>query len=577
MNPVTAQAVPTKWMARLMAAPVLAMVFTPAPQAIAAEPDRVSATVRDAEAICAPFLNEPIREPTGIAPYPAASPGMAVRGTVMAEGLPAAGAGRVIRPAPPPRPFPRTDRETYAGEPVSGVMRVAEAPVSTFAADVDTGSYANVRRMIGEKRLPPSAAVRTEEMLNYFRYSYPLPQGPGTPFTISADLAKSPWNARTTILRIGLAGYELPAEERPAANLVFLVDTSGSMRSRDKLPLVKCSLALTAHRLRPEDRVAIVTYSGSSRVVLEPTSDKHAVIAAISELDAGGSTAGGAAIERAYGEARKNFRAGQVNRILLATDGDFNVGITNREALIDMVEREREAGISLTALGFGTGNLNEAMMEQIADHANGNYFYIDGPAEAAKVLDDELASTLFTIAKDVKIQVEFNPAHVSEYRLLGYENRALDEEDFSNDNVDAGEIGAGHQLTALYEIVPAGVQGWLPERRYAANRRPEAEGDENGEMAMIRLRYKLPDGERSMLVERAVPAEALHRAGPAAGDMGFAIAVAGYGQKLRGDDHLGQWRFADSARLASPAANNALRQQFVELAQAAEALDPGTP
>lgn len=553
-----------------------ALAISTSQPAIAAE----SEPVRSVEDICTPFLTNS---------RDAAVAGPAVSAARRSPMVPAAPPPPPPPPPPPGMqvpaisvtgsrvvgmPMPSADRERYAGEPVSGIVRVAETPVSTFAVDVDTGSYANVRRMIGEGRLPPTAAVRTEEMLNYFRYGYPRAQGLDAPFTITTEVANTPWNPSTKILRIGLAGYDLPREQRPVANLVFLIDTSGSMRSMDKLPLVKCSLALTAERLGPQDRVSIVTYAGFTRVLLEPTGDKDAIIAAISRLDAGGSTAGGAALELAYDQARKNLRKGQVNRILLATDGDFNVGITDRDALVDMVERERAAGISLTALGFGTGNYNEAMMEQIADHGNGNYFYIDGPAEAAKVLDDELASTLFTIAKDVKVQVEFNPAHVSEYRLLGYENRALDEEDFANDAVDAGEIGAGHQVTALYEIVPAGVAGWLPERRYAANRRPEASGDESAEMAVVRLRYKLPEGSRSMLLERAIPAEALRRASAPAGDMAFAIAVAAYGQKLRGDRNLGEWSFTDSAALADTAADSALRQQFVSLARTAATLDP---
>jgi len=467
------------------------------------------------------------------------------------------------------------DRERYAGEPVSSVQRVAEHPVSAFAADVDTGSYANVRRMVREGRLPQSAAVRTEELLSYFRYAYARPAAAAEPFSIDTDVTRTPWNADTRILRIGLSGYDLPRAERPAANLVFLVDTSGSMASLDKLPLVQCSLALTAAHLRSGDSVAIVTYAGSTGVALKPTNDKTAVLAAIDSLYAGGFTAGGAAIELAYDEARRNFREGQVNRILLATDGDFNVGITDRDALIDMVERERESGISLTALGFGTGNYNEAMMEQIADHGNGNYFYIDTPLEAAKVLDSELASTLFTIAKDVKIQVEFNPAHVSEYRLIGYENRALQEEDFANDAVDAGEIGAGHQVTALYELVPLGARGWLPDRRYDGNQRTAAEGDRTGEMAMIRLRYKLPDGDHSILVERPIAASALQEARAPAGATAFALAVAGYGQKMRGDTHLGDWTFADSARLAESQADSGWREEFVQLAREAQALDPG--
>jgi Ca-activated chloride channel family protein len=543
---------------------------------------------RSAEEICAPYLGGSIFEPTGVSGRSTATvTGRRTSAPPPALVIPRAAPPPVqvttgnARAAPPQalilprRPQPvAADREAYAGLPVSEIRRVADAPVSTFGVDVDTGSYANMRRMIGEGRLPPSAAVRTEEMLNYFRYAYPKPQQRNEPFSIDVDVALSPWNDDTRILRIGLSGYDLPRQQRPAANLVFLIDTSGSMNSMDKLPLVQCSLALTAERLGPRDRVSIVTYAGFTRVLLEPTGDKEAIIAAIAGLNASGSTAGGSALELAYDQARKHLRDGQVNRILLATDGDFNVGVTDRDALVDFVEREREAGISLTALGFGTGNLNDAMMEQIANHGNGNYFYIDGPAEAAKVLDDELASTLFTIAKDVKVQVEFNPAYVAEYRLLGYENRALEEQDFANDMVDAGEIGAGHQVTALYEIVPAGAQGWTSERRYEANQRPVGSGDENGELAVVRLRYKLPDGDRSVLLERPVQANGLRHARQPTGDLAFAVAVAGYGQKLREDKYLGRWSFTDSAELARGAADTALRKEFVSLAERAAKMDP---
>ncbi len=485
-------------------------------------------------------------------------------------GYAAAVAGTAHNQAPSP------DRERYDGKEVASIQRVAEQPVSTFSVDVDTGSYANVRRMIGQGRLPQSAAVRTEEMLNYFRYAYPRPKNADVPFTVSTDMARTPWNDDTRLLRIGLAGYDLPTDERPTANLVFLVDVSGSMRRRDKLPLVKCSLALAAEQLRPQDRISIVTYAGRSRLALEPTNDKQKVLAAIASLRSGGSTAGAAAIELAYDTARANYRKGQVNRIMLATDGDFNVGLTNRDALIDMVEREREAGISLTTLGYGTGNYNEAMMEQLADHGNGNYFYIDQPREAQKVLFEELVSTLFTIAKDVKIQVEFNPAHVAEYRLIGYENRALAEEDFNNDAVDAGEIGAGHQVTALYELVPVGRKGWTPERRYAANARPVASGDKSSEMGVIRLRYKLPNGDTSRLIEKVLPADQLARRTPqASGDMAFAAAVAGFGQYLRGDTYLNGWTPADSISLAHKAGPAPWRKDFLQMARRAEELRKG--
>jgi Ca-activated chloride channel family protein len=464
------------------------------------------------------------------------------------------------------------NRERYAGKEVAAVQAVAEAPVSTFAVDVDTGSYANVRRMLNAGEMPPQAAVRTEEMLNYFRYDYSAPRDRSRPFTITTDMTTTPWHRDTRLLRIGLRGYDVARSERPAANLVFLVDVSGSMNEADKLPLVKCSLALLAERLSPRDRVSIVVYAGAAGRVLEPTSDKRRVLDVLARLQAGGSTAGAQGIQLAYATARAGMIEGGINRVVLATDGDFNVGVTNNETLVDMVERERAAGITLTTLGYGTGNYNEAMMEQIADHGNGNYAYIDGPREAQKVLDQELASTLFTIAGDVKIQVEFNPAYVSEYRLIGYENRALAEQDFDNDAVDAGDIGAGHQVTALYEIVPAGSPGWLPGRRYPANRR-EASGTGNDELAWLRLRYKLPGEDRSRLIERSVSAGLVRSARAPAGDTAFAAAVAAYSQRLRGDPLLANFSFADARRLAARAdTRDPWRREFVGLTEAAERL-----
>jgi Ca-activated chloride channel family protein len=343
------------------------------------------------------------------------------------------------------------------------------------------------------------------------------------------------------------------------------------MQSQDKLPLVQCSLALLANRLGPRDRVSIVVYAGAAGMVLEPTSSREKVVAALQRLQAGGSTAGAAGIQLAYQTARENRIEDGINRVILATDGDFNVGVTNNESLVDMVERERTGGITLTTLGFGTGNYNEAMMEQIADHGKGNFAYIDSPREAQKVLDQELASTLFTIAHDVKIQVEFNPAYVSEYRLIGYENRLLTEQDFNNDAVDAGDIGAGHQVTALYEIVPAGSPGWLPGRRYPANQRAGGEGVGNNELAFLRLRYKLPGQQQSRLIEQPVSAGLVRTARAPGGDSAFAAAVAAYGQLLRGDTNMGSFSIADARRLAQSArVDDYWRREFFQLTELAE-------
>jgi Ca-activated chloride channel family protein len=462
------------------------------------------------------------------------------------------------------------NRERYEANPVSTIQSVADAPVSTFAVDVDTGSYANVRRMLTGGEMPPPDAVRTEELLNYFRYDYPLPPDRTRPFSVTTDVAVTPWNAQTRLLRIGLRGYDVTRSERPPANLVFLVDVSGSMEEPDKLPLVQCSLALLAEQLTPRDRVSIVVYAGNAGLVLPPTYDKEKVVAALARLQAGGSTAGGEGIALAYRIAEQNRIEGGINRIFLATDGDFNVGVTDTRALIGMVERERDKGITLTTLGFGTGNFNDEMMEQIADHGNGNYAYVDSPREAQKVLGEELSSTLFTIAKDVKVQVEFNPAYVREYRLIGYENRALTEQDFSNDKVDAGDIGASHQVTALYEIVPAGAKGWLPHRHFPVNRR-DAAGASNGQLAWLRLRYKLPDASESKLIEQPIAASLVDSAGPPRGDTAFAAAVAGFGQKLRHDPWLKDFAYADARRLAaSSVAGDYWRGEFLRLVDLAD-------
>jgi Ca-activated chloride channel family protein len=531
---------------------------------------RDGGAIDDPESLCRPYLEAADHRDTG-----------------MARGR-GRGGVRLASPMPPPPPAqPRAtqdmvvtgarmpgprfapgpeDRERYSGAAVAAVQAVAEAPVSTFSVDVDTGSYANVRRMLNAGRPVPAAAVRTEEMLNYFRYDYPAPNDRARPFSITTDMTTTPWNPDTRLLRIGLRGYDLPRAGRPPANLVFLVDTSGSMWSRDKLPLVQCALALLANQLGPRDRVAIVAYAGSAGLVLPATNSSEAILNALKHMEAGGSTAGAAGIQLAYRIARENRIEGGVNRVILATDGDFNVGVSDNETLVNMVERERDSGITLTTLGFGTGNYNEAMMERIADHGNGNYAYIDTPREARKVLDDELSATLFTIASDVKIQVEFNPAYVREYRLIGYENRALREEDFANDAVDAGDIGAGHQVTALYEIVPAGAQGWLPDRRYAANQRTEGAGVGNDEAAFLRLRYKLPGEDTSRLIEQPVNASRIRAARAPAGDSAFAAAVAAYGQLLRGDTNMGRFTYADARALAAPAAGRGYwRQEFLRL------------
>ncbi len=498
--------------------------------------------------------------PTLAVPSPIAS-----QSVVQTQGV-VADARRATGYAIPPQV---EDRERYTGKEVASIRSVATDPVSTFSVDVDTGSYANVRRFLTQGQVPPVEAVRTEEMLNYFRYDYATPQDRARPFGVTTDMAVTPWNAETRLLRVGIKGYDLPRSERPASNLVFLVDVSGSMFSPDKLPLVKSSLSLLADRLSARDRVSIVVYAGAAGIVLDPTNNANAIKTALDCLEAGGSTAGGQGMELAYATARANFIKGGVNRVIMATDGDFNVGISSNEGIEAIVKKNREGGITLTTLGFGQGNYNEAMMEKIADIGNGNYAYIDTAFEAQKVLDEEMAATLFTIAKDVKIQIEFNPSVVSEYRLIGYENRILAEEDFNNDKVDAGDIGSGHQVTALYEVVPVGAKGWIPDRRYEANRSPVKAGGPDREMAWLKLRYKLPDGAKSMLIEQPVATNLIRAAARPQGDLAFASAVAAFGQKLRGDKYLGSFTYGDVRRLAGEQ-RGYLREEFLKLTNLAE-------
>ena len=470
-------------------------------------------------------------------------------------------------------------RERYQVLEANGVKRVLEAPVSTFSIDVDTGAYANVRRILNGGRLPPRHAVRVEEFINYFDYSYPEPDGRETPFSVHTVVAPAPWGDNRHLLRIGIKGFELDHQAIPPANLVFLIDVSGSMGAANKLGLLKPALQGLARRLRPEDTVAIVVYAGASGVVLEPTpgGQPERIEAALAALRAGGSTNGASGIRLAYHVARSAFKAKGVNRIILATDGDFNVGTTDLETLKDLVRRERASGVSLTTLGFGAGNYNEALMEQLANLGNGNYAYIDSVREANKVLGHQMAGTLATIAKDVKIQLEFNPAAVSEYRLVGYENRAMAREDFSNDKFDAGEIGAGHRVTALYEIVLVGSGGErITPLRYGAEQR-RIGGTE--ELGFLKLRYKAPEADTSQLLAWPIAkADVLSELSRADDDFRFAAAVAGFGQWLRGEEELGQFGPAEIETLARNAlADDQLgyRREFLGLVGTAALLHAG--
>lgn len=473
-----------------------------------------------------------------------------------------------------PQGYRDEQREQYAKLADNPIHSVAETPVSTFSADVDTGAYANVRRLLNQGRLPPEGAVRLEEMVNYFPYNYALPSD-GSPFGVTTELAASPWNPHTRLLRIGIKASDRAVAELAPANLVFLVDVSGSMDRREGLPRVKSTLKLLVDQLREQDRVSLVVYAGESRVVLEPTSgrEKAKIRTAIEQLTAGGSTAGASGIELAYQMAQQAFIPKGINRILLATDGDFNVGISDFDSLKQMAVDKRKTGISLTTLGFGVDNYNEHLMEQLADAGDGNYAYIDNLREARKVLVDQLGSTLAVVAKNVKLQVEFNPAQVSEYRLLGYENRALKREDFSNDKVDAGEIGAGHTVTALYEIVPTGEKGWLEPLRYGKT--DAVVSEKKGELAMLRVRYQKPEGGKSLLIERPIASQVA----PASEDLRFAAAVAAFSQQLKDGRYTGDFSLKDTEALARGARGDdrfGLRNEFVQLVELAQSLRTST-
>ena len=465
-----------------------------------------------------------------------------------------------------------TNTERYQKQPDQPVKAVAQEPVSTFSIDVDTGSYANVRRFLNDGGLPPEDAVRIEEIVNYFPYNYPLPTGTH-PFAIHTQTVDSPWQPEAKLIKIGIQAQDLAKKELPPANLVFLVDVSGSMDEPDKLPLVKKTLRILTEQLRPQDKVTLITYADGEALVLPPTSgdNKDEILRAINKLQAGGATAGESALKMAYEQAQKAYVKNGINRILLATDGDFNVGVSSTDALKSMVAEKRKSGISLTTLGFGTGNYNEDMMEQIADAGDGNYSYIDNEKEAKKVLQHQLTSTLATVAQDVKIQVEFNPATVKEYRLVGYTNRTLRNEDFNNDKVDAGDIGSGHSVTAIYEIIPQGKQGWLNESRY--QKAPAASGGKN-EYAFVKVRYKLPGQSTSKLIEQAVPAISIPLA-QADEDTRLALAAASYAQALRGGKYHGKLDWDAIEQMVKQAKGKdpfGLQEEFVELVEIAKSL-----
>ena len=461
---------------------------------------------------------------------------------------------------------------------------VAKDPVSTFSIDVDTASYAFVRNALNNGVLPQKDAVRVEEMVNYFDYGYQAPETRNEPFRANVSVMPTPWNTNTKLLRIGIKGFELPKTEAPKANLVFLIDTSGSMNAPDKLPLLLNSFKLLLSSLKPEDTVAIVTYAGSAGTVLEPTrvADRNKILSALERLNAGGSTAGAEGIRQAYQLAERQIDSAGVNRVILATDGDFNVGISDTGELKSFIERKRATGVTLSVLGFGRGNYNDELMQALAQNGNGNAAYIDTLSEARKVLVEEAGSTLFTIAKDVKLQLEFNPAAVSEYRLIGYETRLLNREDFNNDKVDAGDIGAGHTVTALYEITPIGGEGRLvDDLRYQSEPAKPGTGSAE-EYAFMKIRYKLPDSDTSTLITAPVTrASETASVAQASRDDRFAASVAAFGQVLSGGRYTGSFSYDDVVALAQSAKGEdrfGYRAEFinlVRLAKSAAALEPG--
>lgn len=489
--------------------------------------------------------------------------------------------------APPPGYYPKPSaaaeepqsHERYNKIEENPFLRVANAPLSTFSIDVDTASYSNVRRFLNDGSMPPKDAVRIEELINYFSYDYPEPVG-DTPFSITTETAGCPWNAKHRLVHIGLQGKRLSMEDLPPANLVFLIDTSGSMSAPDKLPLLQQAMNVLVDQLRPTDRISIVTYAGSSTVLLDSASgdQKDRIRQAFQSLTSGGSTAGAAGIVDAYRLAQKNFVQGGANRVMLATDGDFNVGVTSQDDLVKMIEEKRQSGVFLSVCGFGTGNLNDAMMEQIADKGNGNYAYIDTIDEARKVLGRELAGTLGTIAKDVKIQIEFNPKAVAGYRLIGYENRVLDAKDFNDDKKDAGEIGAGHAVTALYEVVPAGQtveeSGSVDPLIYQQEPLEPTGRAMSGELMTVKVRYKQPDGATSKLlsvpvVDQKTPLDQASR------NFKFSAAVASFGMLLRQSKYRGDATYDQVLAMANTAVGADLqgeRAEFVQLVTRARAL-----
>jgi Ca-activated chloride channel family protein len=487
------------------------------------------------------------------------------------------GRGIIAKPDhPAPRQYQDQGRDQFENVAPNPVKLTGENPVSTFSIDVDTASYSFMRSSLNRNVLPQKDAVRIEELINYFPYDYAKPDSKSVPFKANVSVFPSPWNADRKLMHIGKAGFDLKAAEKPHSNLVFLLDTSGSMNAHNKLPLVINSMKLLLETLRPDDTVAIVTYAGNAGTVLEPTQakDKTKILAALNKLHSRGSTAGAEGIRQAYELAQQSFKKDGVNRVILATDGDFNVGITNRDELKSFVERKRKTGVFLSVLGFGRGNYNDALMQTLAQNGNGNAAYIDTLNEARKVLVEEASSTLFPIAKDVKLQVEFNPLKVAEYRLIGYETRMLKREDFNNDKVDAGDIGAGHRVTAIYEITPVGSKSPSVDMlRYGTSTKKPVAG-KTDEYGFLKIRYKLPKEETSKLITTPVASAADFASVKAAPvEARFATAVAAFGQILKGGQYTGSYTYDDVISLAQSAKGKdefGYRAEFINLVRLAK-------
>ncbi|MYN01144.1 DUF3520 domain-containing protein [Pseudoduganella sp. DS3] len=486
----------------------------------------------------------------------------------------------VVRPAPLQllAPVPQS-ADKFPDKEGNKSILVSEQPVSTFSVDVDTASYAFVRRMLADGRMPPLQAVRVEEMVNYFPYKYAAPAKASQPFAVTTEVMPSPWQKGNQLVHIALKGYDIQTAQRPRANVVLLVDVSGSMGPRDRLPLLQQGFRLFAEQLRDDDMVSIVTYANGTSVALEPTSgkDKNKIIDVINKLQSSGGTAGGDGLQRAYAQAERNFDPKAVNRIILATDGDFNIGITDPKQLEKFIVDKRKSGIYLSVFGVGLGNLNDALIQRLTQSGNGNAAYIDTLLEARKALSQELGSTMFPIANDVKVQVEFNPAQVAAYRLVGYETRMLARQDFKDDKVDAGDMGAGHTVTAIYEITPAANAGKLVDPlRYEQAAKPKAASGKGDELCFVKVRYKLPGQSVSKQLEHAVRADAARNSLDAApDDQRFAVAVAAFGQRLRGEQQLDDFSYGDIAKLADGARGadpDGYRAEFVKMVRMAESL-----